>query len=431
MNFENMRVTVLGMGKSGLSAAEKLSKVGARLLVSESKTTIPAFVLDRLNRIRAEIELGGHTANAVERADLIIVSPGVHLDIPVLQEAKAKGIPVISEIELAYYFLKKPIIAVTGTNGKTTTATLLGEMLKEGGKKVAVAGNIGQPLVEVDDSKLDFTIAEVSSYQLETIDQFKPWISMILNIQPDHLERHHTMEEYVSQKSRVFMNQTFDDYLVYNQDDPYVAQMVKGAKAKLVAFSKNQSDILPLDPREIRIPGRHNLENAIAAAQAAYLCGLPKEKIAEVLRDFPGVEHRIEYVTTVRGIQFYNDSKATNPDSTLVAIDTFKGKGVILILGGRDKGVSLESLGQSVKENVKEVVLIGEAAPRFEAALRAAGFNAIHQAGFSIEEAVKTAFSLASAGEIVLLSPACASFDMFENFEERGKVFKEICLGLK
>jgi UDP-N-acetylmuramoylalanine--D-glutamate ligase len=304
-------------------------------------------------------------------------------------------------------------------------------MLKAGRKRVAVGGNIGLPLIEIEDKRLDYIVAEVSSYQLESIEKFKPWISLILNIQPDHLERHHSMEEYIRQKARIFMNQTGDDYLIYNLDDPNVADMVKNAKARLIGFSRNQSEIITLSPEAIKIPGRHNLENALAAAQAAYLCGVKKEAVARVLAKFPGVEHRIEFVRILKGVEFYNDSKGTNPDSTLVAIDTFPGKGINLILGGRDKGVALDLLAQKVKEKVKSVILIGEAAGRFESALRDAGFNNIYQAGFSMEEAVKQSFAQAQTGEVVLLSPACASFDMFKNFEERGKVFKQLCSSLK
>lgn len=434
MDYRNKNITVFGLGKSGVSAAKKVAALGARVTITESKPEdeLDQQMLAEINGLGIKIEYGGHTRQSIEGADLIVVSPGVHLDLPVLEEAKKKGIKIISEVELAYGFFSKPLIAVTGTNGKTTTTTLIGEMLKAGGKKVAVAGNIGLPLIEVDDSGLDFIVAEISSYQLEAVENFKPWISVLLNIQPDHLERHHTMEEYIKQKARVFMNQAGDDYVVYNQDDPMVSEMVKPARAKLVGFSKSSAaEIITLSPGEIRIKGRHNLENALAAASTAYLCGVTKDKVAEVLRAFPGVEHRIEYVTTLNGVEFYNDSKGTNPDSTLVAIDTFPERGIILILGGRDKGVSTDPLYRRVKEKVKAVVLIGEAAGKFEAALRAVDFCSVYQAGFSMEEAVQRSFSLASPGEVVLLSPACASFDMFKNFEERGRAFKAACQKLK
>jgi UDP-N-acetylmuramoylalanine--D-glutamate ligase len=428
MDLGNKKVTVFGLGKSGLAAARKLSAMGAKVRATDAKSSLD---IQELDGIGIEVELGGHTLKSIEDAEMIVVSPGVHLDIPVLEEAKKRGIPIISEIELAYQFVTKPIVAVTGTNGKTTTTTLIGEMLRAAGKKVSVGGNIGSPLVEVDDSKLDFIVAEISSYQLETVDKFKPWVSVILNIQSDHLERHRSMQEYVKQKARIFMNQTGDDYLVYNEDDPIVKQMVLGARCRVLGFSKDRAaEIITINPEEIKIPGRHNLENALAAASAAYLCGVSKETVVRVLKTFPGVEHRIEYAVTVDRIDFYNDSKGTNPDSTMVAIDTFSNRGIVLILGGRDKGTDLAPMVEKVKKNVKEVVLIGEAAQRFEEALRSKGYSHIHHAGSSMAEAVNKSFSLASPEDVVLLSPACASFDMFNNYEERGRAFKEIVRNL-
>ncbi|MDD4179028.1 MAG: UDP-N-acetylmuramoyl-L-alanine--D-glutamate ligase [Candidatus Margulisbacteria bacterium] len=425
----NKKITIFGLGKSGIAAAKKLAALGAKVFATDEKEPKG---MDDLKKLGIELELGGHTMKAIEGAELIVVSPGVHLDIPVLEEAKKRNIPIISEIELASRFLTKPIIAITGTNGKTTTTTLIGEMLKAGGKKIAVAGNIGAPLIEVDDKNLDFIVVEVSSYQLETIVDFKPFISVILNIQPDHLERHHTMAEYAAQKARLFMNQAGDDsFVVYNEDDPEVVKLVRGARGEVRGFSKQHPEIITIGPEKIKIPGRHNLENALAAAQTAYLCGISKTVVAEVLKTFPGVEHRIEFVAKINGVECYNDSKGTNPDSTMVAIDTFKGKGIILILGGRDKGVGLDPLIKKVKENVKLVVLIGEAAPRFEKALRDQGYSSIHNSGFSLAAAVNLAFTMAAPKDIILFSPACASFDMFDNYEARGKEFKSLCQKIK
>ncbi|MFC1511078.1 UDP-N-acetylmuramoyl-L-alanine--D-glutamate ligase [Candidatus Margulisiibacteriota bacterium] len=421
--LKNMNVIVFGLGKSGIAAAKRLVSLGAKVALTEVKpeSDFSPDLLQELKGLGIQLELGGHNEESVNSADLIVVSPGVHLDIPVLRQTKTS---VISEIELAYQLLKKPIIAVTGTNGKTTTTTLIGEMLKAGGKKIAVAGNIGNPLVAVEDADLDFIVAEISSYQLEAIKDFRPWISVILNIQEDHLERHHSRSEYIEQKKRIFLNQTSNDYLIYNLDDPLVVEMAKQAKAKLIAFSKKQPDIIALGSNEIKIPGEHNLANSLAAAQAAYLCGIAKATVAKVLKTFPGIEHRIEYVRTINGVEFYNDSKATNPDSTLVALRTFKGRTSVLILGGKDKGTGLESLAQETKKSSRAVVLIGEASSRFETSLQAVGFEAIQRTD-SMANAVKKSFSLAKKNDIVLLSPACASFDMFSGFEERGKVFKE------
>ncbi|OGC03599.1 UDP-N-acetylmuramoylalanine--D-glutamate ligase, partial [candidate division WOR-1 bacterium RIFCSPLOWO2_02_FULL_46_20] len=363
--MRGIRVLVLGFARSGIAAAKKLVSLGAKVILSEVKpeSKVDSAMVKELRTLGVDLEFGGHTFSPV---DLIVVSPEIHLDIPVLERARRKNIPIISEIELAYRLLKKPIIAVTGTNGKTTTTTLIGELLKAGGKKVAVAGNIGNPMVEVDDANLDYIVAEISSYQLETTVDFKPWISVILNIQPDHLERHKSMAEYIKQKAKIFANQSADDYLVYNLDEPQVAATVKSAKAKLVAFTKNRAEIIALRPAEIKIPGRHNLENALAAAQAAYLCGVDKNTVADGLKTFPGVEHRIEFVAKIKEVEYYNDSKATNPDSTLVALETFAGRGIVLILGGKDKGVPLAVLAKHVKAGVKEVVLLGEATQRFK-----------------------------------------------------------------
>lgn len=425
IDFINKNVAVFGLARSGIAAAKRLAAAGARVTITEKKaaTEFDIEIIKDLKARGVAVEFGGHSENALQSAELIVVSPGIHLDLPIFQKARDRGVPIISEIELAYRFLKKPIIAVTGTNGKTTTTTLIGEMLKAGGKKVAVAGNIGNPLVEVDDTKLDYVVAEISSYQLEAVVDFKPWISIILNIQPDHLERHKTMEEYVKMKARVFENQTGDDYVVYNLDDPAVAKMAQSANAKLIGFTKSHPGIITLALEAIKIPGKHNLENALAAANAAYLCRIKSDVVAEVLRTFPGVEHRIEFTALVNGVEYYNDSKATNPDSTLVALETFRGRGIILILGGRDKGVSLDTLAARVKELVKGVVLMGEAADRFEAALRRTGYTSIQRAD-AMASAVKLSASLAKPGEVVLLSPACASFDMFHDYEERGRVFK-------
>ncbi len=401
LELKKKKVAVFGLGKSGTAVCEKLQSLGVDFFVSAT-------------------ECGGHTLKDLENTDLIVVSPGIHLDIPVLAEAKKRKIPILSEIELAFQLLKKPIIAVTGTNGKTTTTTLIGEMLKAGGKNVAVAGNIGVPLVSIDDSNLDYIVAEISSYQLEAIHDFKPWISLILNIQEDHLERHGSMQEYVKQKARIFENQTSNDYLIYNVEDPLVVKMVERAKSKKVPFSKQEKI------EKLRIPGQHNVENALAAKKAVEICGVGANVIKVVLETFPGVPHRIELVREIKGIKFYNDSKATNPDSTMVALKSFPGKNIILILGGKDKGTNLKPLREMVRQQAKQVVLIGEATERF----RKNGFEKAVLAQ-NLEEAVSKAYQLAEAGDIVLLSPACASFDQFKNFEERGKLFKQYVKNIK
>ena len=337
--WESKNVTIFGLGRSGAAAARRLVPLGAKITITES---LPEDKLDQelireMKHLGIKLEMGGHTEAAIEKTDLVVMSPGVHLDLPVILEAGKKGIPVISEIELAFRFLCKPIIAVTGTNGKTTVCTLIGEFLKAAGKSAAVAGNIGRPLVSVDDTDLDFVVAEISSYQLETIVTFRPWISLLLNLTEDHLERHKSMNAYAAAKARVFMNQKRNDYLIYNADDKLVNALASNSEAVNIPFSKKTAF---LDPAGMLIPGEHNLENSLAAAHAARLCGVPLETVRQVLATFPGVEHRIEFVTEKNGVKFYNDSKGTNPDSTVVALKSLStGKrNIILIAGGRDKG---------------------------------------------------------------------------------------------
>lgn len=440
-------VTVIGLGRTGAAVARRLRDLGERVLITEvlEAGKIDSTLLAEMEALGIDLELGEHSTRWVKESKLIVVSPGVHLDIPALVEAKKLEVPIISEIELAFQLLHKPLIAVTGTNGKTTTTTLIGEIFKNAGKRVAVAGNIGYPLISVDDFKLDLIVAEISSYQLESVVTFKPWISIILNITEDHLERHRTMEEYESLKGRIFLNQDREDFFIYNTDDSRVAELARLARTKLIPFSQRKilkegvcvknGKIISLmagkefsicKANEIRIKGEHNLENSLAAIAAAFLCGVSPKVISKTLREFRGVEHRIEYVAEIDGVIFINDSKGTNPRATITALKTFRQQNtrIILIAGGKDKGGDLEEFLGVVKDSVKEVVLIGEATERFREALGLSGFFNIHCAG-SISEAVNKAFKLASSGDILLLSPACASFDMFKNFEERGQAFKQ------
>jgi UDP-N-acetylmuramoylalanine--D-glutamate ligase len=433
------KIAVFGAGKSGIAVARKLGK--DRVFLTEAKKDIDPKVMRSLKTLKIPFELGGHTEKALNGTDLIVLSPGVPSDIPILKKAKQKHIPMIGEIELAYSFMKKPIIAVTGTNGKTTTTALIGQMLKDNGYRTTVAGNIGYPLISVNDSKLDYIVAEISSYQLETVNRFKPWISVILNITEDHLTRHKTMEEYAKTKAVIFKNQAKKDHLIFNLDDKRAAKISRRAKCRKTAFSRIshpkggafiESGMIYFKNKkvcavnDIKIKGAHNIENSLAAISAAMLCNVPPASIRRTLMKFKGVEHRIEYVKKTRGVSFYNDSKGTNPDSTIVAIKTlYPAHDIVLILGGKDKMTDLTQMCKEVKEHVKDVVLLGESKARFRKNLKKCGYKRIHEAT-DFADAVKRSYKLSDPGDAVLLSPACASFDMFRNFEERGKVFKEI-----
>lgn len=451
MDFNGKKICIIGFGKSGVAVAKKMLEQGAIVKVSESnqKDAVLKQKID-LDISSIDFEFGGHTAGFCTLSDIIVVSPGVHLDIGPLEEAKKKNIPIISEVELAFMFFKKPVIAITGTNGKTTTTMLVGEILKRAGFRVGVGGNIGFPLISIDDKDLDYIVAEISSYQLEAIENFRPRIAVILNLTPDHLERYKTMSEYGKTKARIFENQGTDDFVIFNLSDPLVSEMVSLARSKKIPFSSKEAveggyfvnngylaklnenvirSIIRVD--DVRIKGVHNIENCLAAVASAALCGVPFEQIAKTLKEFEGVEHRIEPVETINNISFINDSKATNPDSTIVALKTVaKNNNVILILGGKDKGTDLSAMIDEIKRSAKEVVLIGEATERFKKALVSAGFMNFHLVS-SMEEAVERSYKLAKAGDSVLLSPACASFDMFSDFEHRGKVFKHIVRKIK
>jgi len=365
-----MKLAILGTGITGTAVRERISQESGYTLVDD-----PAI------------------------ADLIVASPG----IPPKDFPKVK-VPIISEIELGYRLLPGvKIVAITGTNGKTTTTTLISLMLQ-----CPAVGNIGIPLISVKDRSLKFVSLEVSSYQLETIATFKPFISVILNLTPDHLERHVDMDSYAEAKARIFMNQDMSDYVIYNANDPLVKKVVE-AKAKC-----QKVPIYPEKPLQ---------QNILAARTAAKLCGVPEDHIEHVLKTFKGVEHRIEEVAEIHGVIAYNDSKATNPESTMVALDKIT-RPIILIAGGRDKNTPLEEMNEAMKGKVKHIVLIGEAADRFAKAFK--GFSQTRAATFA--EAVDLAFQNARSGDAVLLSPACASFDMFKNFEDRGKQFKDLVM---
>ncbi len=444
--FANKRVLVLGAGISGLSVALILQQLGASVIVSDSKP-IDKFDSDfsELKAANIGLELGNQNEELLDGIDYLVLSPGISIYIPLVIAAQNRGICVMSEVEVAYRISEAPMVAITGTNGKTTTTTLVGEMIKTTGRQVGVGGNIGASLSrQALDIKADgFVVAEISSFQLEGASRFRPHIAAILNLTPDHLDRHRNMEIYQQMKEKIFVRQETSDYIILNYDDLAVQEMAKRTTGKVVYFSRQQRldcgfyvennkikmsldgkrlDIC--DIQDIKIKGGHNVENALAACAAAYFAGVRLEAMAEVLKTFPGVEHRIEPVAERKGVTYYNDSKATNPESSIKALEAFDGH-IILIAGGRDKNTDLTEFMKLAKKRVEHMILLGEAQQRFAEAAAQQGVENIHKV-VSFDEAVTVAYKLAQPPQVVLLSPACASYDMFDNYEERGRVFKEL-----
>ncbi len=446
MEFCNKRVLVLGAGISGRSVADVLVRQGASVTLNDAKDIDIRKEEFRQLRVQGvNLVFGQQQDDLLEGIDYVVLSPGISIYIPLIQTARSRNITVMSEIEVAYQLCKAPIIAITGTNGKTTTTTLTGEMLKAAGKAVVVGGNIGLALshevLGVDETGI--VVAEISSFQLESIIDFKPHIAAVLNVTPDHIDRHRTMEEYQRTKERIFSNQRDSEYLILNYDDAAVRNMAERALSQVLYFSASQElqtgayvkeGLLQINwqgknypicsVKEMKLFGKHNVENALAACCAALLMDVSTTEMSMVLRSFTGVEHRIEPVATVNGVPYYNDSKATNPESSIKALEAFDGH-VVLIAGGRDKNTDLKEFMALAKEKVDHLILVGEAQERFAAHAQAAGVSHIHCPG-SMEDAVQLAHRLARPPQIVLLSPACASYDMFANYEERGRVFKEL-----
>jgi UDP-N-acetylmuramoylalanine--D-glutamate ligase len=448
MELKNKRVLVVGLGRSGVAAAFFLQERGAKVTVSDSKSDMQlqseiAALLDR----GVSIETGRHGERTFRDQDLIVVSPGVPTDQPNLQHARTLGIPVIGEVELAFRFLQGKVIAITGSNGKTTTTTLVGEILSKSGKKTLVGGNIGTPVISLagKSSPDTLVVLEISSFQLETIEQFRPWIATILNITPDHLDRHHTLQAYSDAKARVFENQMPGDFAVLNADDPACVALKSKGKASLLWFSRKQpvengaylrgDDIIfrqngkeqvVLTRADIYLKGAHNLENVLAAVAMGMVAGCPPQQLRQAVSDFRAVEHRLELVTTINGVSFYNDSKATNVDATVKALESFPGN-VHIILGGKDKGSDYTALAPLLRERARRAYLIGAAAEKIASQIQ--GATPIERSG-TLERAVRQAFEAAKSGDVVLLAPACASFDQFENYEQRGRIFKELVMAL-
>lgn len=450
MDFKNKYVLILGLARSGSAAAIKLSNLGAHVTISDIKPRETFKNADALELKGIKLVFEGHPLTLLDNCDLLVLSPGIPSDIEIVTEAKKRNIPVISELELGYWFAASPIIAITGTNGKTTTTTLIGEILKNDGKRVTVAGNIGIPLVSEVEKTLenDYLVVEVSSFQLENILYFKPKISIILNITEDHLNRHKTLENYVNIKARIFENQTEEDYTILNYDDAVVRELARYAKSDVWFFSRKdvvrqgaciENDMIVIKNKgktypiakvdEIGIKGSHNLENALAAACSTYLANSKVSSIAKTLKSFRGIEHRLEFVAEINGIKFINDSKATNPDAAQKAIEAVDGP-IILIAGGYDKKSDYTDFVKSFDGKVKKLILIGETADVIENAAIKQGFLNVEKVN-SLKEAVMCGYRAASCEDTVLLSPACASWDMFANFEERGRLFKEAVNSLK
>lgn len=449
-SWQSKRVTVFGLGRSGRAAADLLLDIGALVTIVEEHSSQDFESIAAAYGLRgAQVFRGDEVADGLRDLELLVVSPGVPKDHRLLKEIGQRGIPIIGEIELAGWFLRAPIIAVTGTNGKSTTVRLIGSILQQSGKRAFVGGNLGIPLCEAVPKRThpsptpdyDYIVAEVSSFQLETIHRFRPWIAALLNVTPDHLDRHPTQEDYQAAKQRIFENQTIQDWALINADDPVVRTMALSARSGVCEFSltKKVEQGVYLEGGEIRarmhgeefllasrdalpMRGDHNVANAMAAMGVGLLCGFSAEDMVRALQTTPTFEHALEMVREWQGITFVNDSKGTNVDATLKALQSFH-EPLVLILGGKDKGGDFSQLVNSIKRQVKGVVIIGEATQKILQALDQIRPVAL---ATSLTDAVSQAVAFASRGDVVLFSPACASFDMFRNYHHRGLEFKRI-----
>lgn len=445
MQIKGKKVLVIGAAVTGVPVVKILSHFGADIILNDFKKVDElAEVIAEIDQLPIRLVAGGHPVKLAEDCDFVVVSPGVPLDIPLVQRAKALGKEVISEIELASRLTTTPIAAITGTNGKTTTTALLGEIMRASGRKTFITGNIGNAMIlEVENARQsDIFVLEVSSFQLESVSSFKPIVSAILNITPDHLNRHRTMENYIDAKCNIFVNQDDSDYTILNGDDPETLKLAGIPKSKVLLFSRKkevaQGAFLENDQIVVRVGnkketiihkdkiyilGNHNLENALAATLMAYCLGVPASVIAGTLESFKGVEHRIEFVKELDGVIYYNDSKGTNTDASIKAIEAMK-RPTLIIAGGYDKGSEYDDFIEAFGDVIKHMVLIGKTADKLEKTAYKHGFVNIHKAK-DLREAVKKCHELSESGDCVLLSPACASWDMFRNYEERGRLFKE------
>ena len=449
--MEFKKVIVAGAGKSGIASTELMLRHGAEVVMFDQKADLDTTKLNERFGGKVVFELGELSDKTISEADLFVISPGIPTDADFVKKVQAAGLPVMGEIELGYYFGKGKIAAITGTNGKTTTTALVGEIFKAYSDDFVVAGNIGYPLTEYSDTTTPDTLIslEVSSFQLETINTFRPHVSAVLNLTPDHLNRHYTLDNYYNAKLRIAENQDMSDYMVVNYDDPETRARVAVIKnTNLVWFSRKEeleegvfvsdgairvknkdTDVKILDLSDIKILGTHNVENVLAATAIAYYMGIPAEVIRNTVANFNGVEHRIQFVRELNGVKFYNDSKGTNPDAAIKAIEAMIGQ-TVLIGGGYDKKSTYDEWVSLFPGKVRCLVLIGATADDIEKCAREHGFNDIARKD-TLKEAVEYAYSVAQNGDNVLLSPACASWDMFKSFEQRGELFVEYVNGLE
>ena len=444
-NIKNKKVLIVGLGRSGIAAAQAMIRLGADVSIQDSKKE---ETMDRslvsFFKTKGAVCYFDDVPKDMGVFDMVILSPGVNPELPFIQEAMAKGAEVTGELEIAYRIGRGNFVAITGTNGKTTTTTLTGEIFAAAGRKTHVVGNIGTAVISesLDAGEDDWLVTETSSFQLETTRYFKPRISAILNITPDHLNRHHTMKAYAEAKGKIFANQSADGFLIVNREDRLCMELAKSAKARVVPFSSERElpfgafvkdgEIIIRDDvcdhpicrtDELKIIGKHNVENALAAAAVSFFAGIPEEIIGETVRGFGGVAHRLEFCAEVDGVKYYNDSKGTNTDATLIALNAI-GKDIILIAGGDAKGQNFDGLAEEFGGRVKALVLLGRDAYMIKDAAEKAGFTAVYGCR-NMDECVLTAHEIAEPGDTVLLSPACASWDMYDNFEQRGDHFKD------
>ncbi|HEY6640462.1 MAG TPA: UDP-N-acetylmuramoyl-L-alanine--D-glutamate ligase [Nitrospiraceae bacterium] len=457
MELAGARVTVMGLARSGVAASRLLQAAGARVTVADRKESAElTSALGAIDRDHVGVTVGPQYESSLDAADLVVISPGIPYRLASLEAVRRRGVKVISELELASQFFRSPLLAITGTNGKSTTVTLIGKFLAESGKRAFVGGNLGTALSEaaVEDlrasqegkpSPFDYLVVEVSSFQLETIDRFRPWVAALLNVTVDHQDRYDSLDEYVAAKQRIFENQVASDFALFNLDDERVAALRHRVRAARLGFTTASTIGVDLyggtylegdrivttvtgvrqeicRRSEIRIIGHHNVQNVMAASTYAVLCGCPLDAIRRVLTTFPGLEHALEIVRERRGVRFVNDSKGTNVDATLKALESID-QPIWLIAGGRDKGGDFSRLTHVISRRVTHVILIGEAAPMLRQAWK--DVASMSEAA-TLRDAVDLAAQGASPGDVVLLSPACASFDMFADYQDRGRQFKAL-----